>query len=105
MGLLALMMLVDARAAARTRDGNLDPPGRAGPGGAGPGQDARGVSLLEAALPNSPVGPFQLQAAIAAVHATAETMQSTDWAQIHELYRMLLAVAPVPPLRSALPSP
>ena len=57
---------------------------------------ARGVSLLQAALPNGPVGPFQLQAAIAAVHATAETMQSTHWAQIHELYGMLLTVAPSP---------
>ena len=45
---------------------------------------ARGLSLLEAALPSGTVGPFQLQAAIAAVHATAETLQSTDWAQIHE---------------------
>ena len=62
----------------------------------GPAQDrARGL-LLEAALPHGPVGPFQLQAAIAAVHATAETLQSTDWAQIHELYRMLLTVAPSP---------
>lgn len=57
---------------------------------------ARGVSLLEAALPNGSVGPFQLQAAIAAIHATAGTFQSTDWAQIHELYRMLLTVAPSP---------
>ena len=57
---------------------------------------ARGISLLEAALPSGPVGPFQLQAAIAAVHATAETFPSTDWAQIHELYGMLLTVSPSP---------
>ncbi len=96
MGLLALMMLVDARAAARTRDGILIPLAEQDREVWDQEKIARGVSLLEAALPNGPVGPFQLQAAIAAVHATAETLQSTDWAQIHELYRMLLTVAPSP---------
>jgi predicted RNA polymerase sigma factor len=96
MGLLALMMLVEARAAARTRDGILIPLAEQDRELWDQEKIARGISLLEAALPNGPVGPFQLQAAIAAVHATAETLQSTDWAQIHELYRMLLTVAPSP---------
>src|SRR4029453_10751835 len=55
-----------------------------------------GVRLLEAALPAGPVGPYQLQAAIAAVHAEAPTADDTDWAQIATLYRMLDAVAPGP---------
>lgn len=96
MGLLALTMLVDARAAARSRDGILIPLAEQDRAVWDQEKIARGVSLLESALPNGPVGPFQLQAAIAAVHATADTLQSTDWAQIHELYRMLLTVAPSP---------
>ena len=96
MGLLALMLLVEARAPARTRDGILIPLADQDRGLWDQDKIARGVSLLEAALPNGPVGPFQLQAAIAAVHATAESLPSTDWAQIHELYQMLLTEAPSP---------
>jgi RNA polymerase sigma factor (sigma-70 family) len=96
MGLLALMLLVEARAAARTRDGVLVPLAEQDREAWDRTKIARGVSLLEAALPHGPVGPFQLQAAIAAVHATAESLPSTDWAQIQELYRMLLSVAPGP---------
>ncbi|GAB3771889.1 RNA polymerase sigma factor (sigma-70 family) [Nocardioides ginsengisegetis] len=95
-GLLALMLLVQARAAARTRDGLLVPLAEQDRAVWDQGMIARGVALLEEALPHGPVGPFQLQAAIAAVHATAPSLASTDWAQIHELYRMLLAVAPSP---------
>lgn len=95
-GLLAMMLLVEARAAARTRDGILIPLAEQDRTLWDQEKIARGVSLVEAALPIGPVGPFQLQAAIAAVHATAETLPNTDWAQIHELYRMLLAVAPSP---------
>ncbi len=93
-GLLALMHLVQSRADARTTDGFLVPLGEQDRERWDRRMIARGVSLLEDALPVGPVGPFQLQAAISAVHATAETLQSTDWAQIHELYGMLLAVAP-----------
>jgi predicted RNA polymerase sigma factor len=57
---------------------------------------AAGVRLLEAALPTGPVGPYQLQAAIAAVHAEAPRAADTDWAQIQTLYRMLGAIAPGP---------
>ncbi|MGD9959553.1 RNA polymerase sigma factor [Nocardioides sp.] len=95
-GLLALMLLVQARAAARTRDGMLVPLAEQDRGQWDRDLIARGVSLLEEALPTGPVGPFQLQGAIAAVHATSTTLRSTDWAQIHELYRMLLSVSPSP---------
>jgi RNA polymerase sigma factor (sigma-70 family) len=95
-GLLALMLLVQARAAARTRGGILVPLAEQDRTAWNHEQIARGVSLLEQALPKGPVGPFQLQAAIAAVHATAETFDATDWPQIHELYRLLLVVAPSP---------
>lgn len=95
-GLLALMLLVHARAAARTKDGLLVPLAEQDRAAWDHDQVARGVALLEEALPTGPVGPFQLQAAIAAVHATAPTFAATDWAQIQELYRMLLTVAPGP---------
>lgn len=95
-GLLALMLLVEARAGARTDAGRLVPLGE---------QDRtrwdhalidRGVALLEPVLADGPVGPFQLQAAIAAVHATAPTFEATDWPQVLELYAMLRRVAPGP---------
>lgn len=57
---------------------------------------SEGVSLLEAALPTGPVGPYQLQAAISAVHSEATTWEETDWAQIVELYSMLARIAPSP---------
>jgi predicted RNA polymerase sigma factor len=55
-----------------------------------------GIRLVEAALPVGPVGPYQLQAAIAAVHAEAPRAEDTDWAQIVVLYRMLDRIAPSP---------
>ena len=89
-GLLALMLLTDARRAARTGPaGELIPLDQ---------QDrtlwdrpaiAEGVALLTATLPRGPVGPYQLQAAIAAVHDEAERAEATDWAQILELYGVL----------------
>lgn len=57
---------------------------------------ARGVRLVEEALPRGAVGPFQLQAAIAAVHGEAATAGETDWPQIEVLYRMLAKIAPSP---------
>jgi RNA polymerase sigma factor (sigma-70 family) len=96
-GLLALMLLTEARRTARTEpDGTLVPLD---------GQDrsrwdlaliAEGVSLLEAALPRGAVGPYQLQAAIAAVHDEAPDVAGTDWAQILALYDLLARVAPGP---------
>ncbi|GAB3828483.1 hypothetical protein GCM10027610_013500 [Dactylosporangium cerinum] len=55
-----------------------------------------GVELLERTLPRGHVGRFQLQAAIAAVHAEAATYEETDWLQISVVYDMLSRVAPGP---------
>ena len=54
------------------------------------------MAILERVLPRGHVGRFQLQAAIAAVHAEAPTWEDTDWPQIAVLYEMLERVAPEP---------
>jgi predicted RNA polymerase sigma factor len=96
-GLLALMLLTDARRAARTGpDGALVPLASQDRSLWDRTRIDEGVRLLEAALPAGPVGPYQLQAAIAAVHAEAPSAADTDWTQIVTLYRMLEAVAPGP---------
>ena len=96
-GLLALMLLTDARRAARTRpDGSLVPLAEQDRSRWDRARIAEGVRLVEAALPTGPVGPYQLQAAIAAVHAEAPSADTTDWPQIETLYRMLDALAPGP---------
>jgi predicted RNA polymerase sigma factor len=96
-GLLALMLLTDARRAARSRpDGSLVPLAEQDRSRWDRARIDEGVRLLEAALPTGPVGPYQLQAAIAAVHAEAPGAAATDWAQIETLYRMLDALAPGP---------
>ena len=96
-GLLALMLLHESRRATRSSsDGELvllaD-------------QDRRlwdraliaeGVALVERAISSRRLGPYTLQAAIAAVHAEAETAESTDWAQIVELYTVLVRADPSP---------
>jgi RNA polymerase sigma factor (sigma-70 family) len=96
-GLLALMLLTDARRPARTRpDGGLVPlaeqdrsrwDGRA---------IAEGVEIITDALQRTPVGPLQIQAAIAAIHDEAERPGDTDWPQILALYDLLDALAPGP---------
>jgi RNA polymerase sigma factor (sigma-70 family) len=96
-GLLALMLLTEARTLARADgDGELVPLSEQDRALWDSDLIAEGVRLLEAALPSGPVGPFQLQAAIAAVHTEAATYAATDWPQIAELYRMLDAIAPGP---------
>ncbi|MBV9821810.1 MAG: RNA polymerase sigma factor [Actinobacteria bacterium] len=96
-GLLALMLLTDARRDARiAADGTLVPLAEQDRTRWDAGQLAEGIALIEAALPSGPVGPYQLQAAIAAVHAEATGAGHTDWAQIETLYRMLATVAPGP---------
>jgi RNA polymerase sigma factor (sigma-70 family) len=89
-GLLALMLLTDARKAART-----------GPGGELVPLDdqdrtlwdrrsiAEGVALVSDALAKGPAGPYQLQAAIAAIHDEAADVEDTDWPQIFALYGLL----------------
>jgi RNA polymerase sigma factor (sigma-70 family) len=89
-GLLALMLLTDARRAGRTGPQNevipLDKQDRSLWDRA---QIAEGVKLISAALTRGAVGPYQLQAAIAAVHDEAVTASDTDWPQILALYSVL----------------
>ncbi|ASF12694.1 putative RNA polymerase ECF-type sigma factor [Nocardia brasiliensis NBRC 14402] len=93
-GALALMLLTHARVAARTDDGNLVPLAQQDRSRWDRALIAEGVGILERVLPRGHVGRFQLQAAIAAVHAEAPTWVSTDWRQISILYAMLDQVAP-----------
>jgi RNA polymerase sigma factor (sigma-70 family) len=96
-GLLALMLMAQARSAARERsDGTLIPLAE---------QDRRnwdrallkeGVQLIQETMSRARLGPYQLQAAIAAVHAEALTAADTDWPQILELYNLLHGLAPSP---------
>ena len=99
-GLLALMLLTDARRRARTRpDGALVPLAE---------QDRRqwdadsireGIALITESMARGPVGPYQLEAAIAAVHAEAARAEDTDWPQIVALYRLLERFTPNPVVR------
>ncbi|VXB33730.1 RNA polymerase sigma factor [Aeromicrobium sp. 9AM] len=95
-GLLALMLLNDSRRSARTSDGRLvllaD-------------QDrslwdreliAEGQELVRRCIRRGQPGPYQLQAAIAAVHSDAATAADTDWAQIVQIYDHLMRIAPSP---------
>jgi RNA polymerase sigma-70 factor, ECF subfamily len=97
MGLLALMLLHDSRRKARTSpEGEivlLDEQDRSTWNRE---QIAEGASLVEQALRLRRLGPYALQAAIAAVHAEAASPQDTDWAQIVGLYDVLLRVEPTP---------
>jgi RNA polymerase sigma factor (sigma-70 family) len=96
-GLLALMLMTEARRPARTDpDGALVPLAE---------QDrtlwdaqaiAEGVSLITGALTTKPIGPYQVQAAIAAVHDEAARAEDTDWRQIYALYGLLDRIAPGP---------
>ena len=96
-GLLALMLLTDARRLARTGpEGELIPLDE---------QDrtlwdrqliAEGAALLTSALPKGSVGPYQLQAAIAAVHDEALRSEETDWPQILALYELLKRISDNP---------
>jgi RNA polymerase sigma factor (sigma-70 family) len=89
-GLLALMLLTDARRAARTQpDGSLVPLAEQDRGKWDLKRIEEGIALISAALPGGQVGPYQLQAAIAAVHDEAATMADTDWPQVLALYELL----------------
>ena len=94
-GLLALLLLTAARTPARTdASGDLVPLDEQDRGLWDPSLIREGVGLLEVCLPLGAVGQFQLQAAVAAVHAEAARPEDTDWRQILVLYRMLDDVAP-----------
>jgi predicted RNA polymerase sigma factor len=96
-GLLALMLLIDARRAARTDADGLPV--------ALQEQDRtlwdlaeieEGITLISRTLGRGPVGPYQLQAAIAAVHDETRIWEETDWPQILALYDVLEEVSPGP---------
>ncbi|MFE6864815.1 RNA polymerase sigma factor [Nocardia sp. NPDC057668] len=95
-GALALMLLTDARTATRTEAGELVPLADQDRSRWDRDLIAEGVAILERVLPRGHIGRFQLQAAIAAVHAESPTWQDTDWPQISILYAMLDRVAPGP---------
>jgi RNA polymerase sigma-70 factor (ECF subfamily) len=96
-GLLALMLLVDSRRAARTTaDGALVRLADQERGRWDPALIAEGQELVRGCLRIGRPGPYQLQAAINAVHSDAATAADTDWRQILALYDQLVAVAPSP---------
>jgi RNA polymerase sigma-70 factor, ECF subfamily len=97
MGLLALMLLVDARRAARTSpDGDLVLLADQDRGRWDRDRIAEGQAIVRRCLRRNQPGPYQLQAAINAVHSDAPTAAATDWRQILALYDQLLALAPSP---------
>ena len=96
-GLLALMLLTDARRAARTStDGDLVPLAEQDRGAWDAALVAEGSALISGALTSAPLGPYQLQAAIAATHAEAARAEDTNWRQVHILYKILERIAPNP---------
>jgi RNA polymerase sigma factor (sigma-70 family) len=96
-GLLALMVLTDARRPARTGiDGAPVPMAEQDRSRWDAALIAEGVKLITEALPRGPVGPYQLQAAIAAVHDEAPSAAETDWPQIVALYELLMRISDNP---------
>jgi RNA polymerase sigma factor (sigma-70 family) len=96
-GLLALMLLTDARRPARSSpDGALIPMADQDRSRWNHAHITEGVALLSAALPHGATGPYQLQAAIAALHDEASTAADTDWPQITALYELLLRLSDNP---------
>ena len=96
-GLLALMLLTDARRVARTTgDGALVPLVEQDRGLWDRTLIDEGMALISSALARTRVGPYQVQAAIAAVHAEARRAEDTDWVQILGLYELLHRVEPGP---------
>jgi RNA polymerase sigma factor (sigma-70 family) len=96
-GLLALMLLTQARSGARERsDGTLIPLAEQDRLSWDGALVEEGTQLIQQTLSRAPLGPYQLQAAIAAVHAEAATAADTDWPQVLKLYDLLDALAPSP---------
>lgn len=96
LGLLALMLLHHSRRDARTKDGELVTLEGQDRSLWRRGEVEDGVRVLDGAIAFHNGGPYQIQAAIAALHATAKTASETDWRQIVALYRELLALNPSP---------
>lgn len=99
-GLLALMLLTESRRAARTEAGELVPLDQQDPAQWNREMIAEGTALIDSVWNRAPAGPYQIQAAIAAVHAAAEPGH-TDWAQIAMLYLWLERLTPTPPVQLA----
>jgi len=96
-GLLALMLLTDARRRARSgRGGGLIPMAEQDRSLWNAESVAEGVALITDALPRGPTGPYQLQAAIAAIHDEAPSADATDWPQILLLYELLMQTSDNP---------
>ena len=96
-GLLALMLLTDARRPARSReDGSLVPLDEQDRGLWNKSYIDEGIAIITRTLGSGPIGPYQLQAAISAVHDEAATADDTDWQQILALYGLLEQVSPSP---------
>ncbi|HEY7050369.1 MAG TPA: sigma-70 family RNA polymerase sigma factor [Jatrophihabitantaceae bacterium] len=96
-GLLALMLLTDSRRATRTTpDGGLVPLADQDRSRWDRAAIAEGMALLDDAMSRTPLGPYQVQAAIAALHASAPSSDETDWRQIVALYDLLARLAPSP---------
>ena len=99
-GLIALMLLHHARRAARTsRDGDLVPLAEQDRGLWHAPLIAEGIAVLQRALASDRLGPYQAQAAIAALHADAPSVEQTDWVQIVEWYDELLRLTDTPVVR------
>ncbi|VFA99579.1 RNA polymerase sigma factor [Nocardia cyriacigeorgica] len=99
-GLLALMLLTESRRAARTEAGELAPLDQQDSAQWNRDMIAEGTALIDSVWNRAPAGPYQIQAAIAAVHAAAEPGH-TDWAQIAMLYLWLERLTPTPPVQLA----
>ncbi|HEX3690314.1 MAG TPA: sigma-70 family RNA polymerase sigma factor [Solirubrobacteraceae bacterium] len=96
-GVLALMLMTHARSGARQgSDGALIPLAEQDRHRWDPALRAEGISLTQETLSRARLGPYQLQAAIAAVHAEAATAADTDWPQVLRLYDLLDALVPSP---------
>ncbi len=97
LGLLALMLLLESRRAARTTpEGELVLLSDQDRGRWDRDLIAEGQAIVRRCLRRGQPGPYQIQAAIAAVHSDAPTTAATDWSQILQLYDQLMAVAPSP---------
>ena len=96
MGLLALMLLQDSRREARVIDGHLVTLEEQDRSRWDRVTISEGLTLAEKALRIGPAGPYQLQAAIAALHAEAASPDATDWLQIAALYERLFQINPSP---------
>ncbi|MCX4385439.1 RNA polymerase sigma factor [Micromonospora peucetia] len=99
-GLLALMLLTESRRAARTgHDEELVPLDEQDRARWNPDLIREGTALIDSVWNRREVGPYQLQAAVAAVHAAAASPESTDWPQIAALYLWLERLNPTAPVR------